>query len=64
MTVDPRVAEETGVWRLPDGLEGYEVVGVRDGGEFATSYGENAGVMAVDQPGDPRRWLKTEAAAL
>lgn len=61
VTVAPRVLEESGIWRLPEGLDGYRVVGAQDGGSVATSSVDNPGVLAVDDPDEPTRWLLVQA---
>lgn len=61
VTVAPQVLEQTGVWRLPEGLDGYRVVGAQDGGSVATSSVDNPGVLAIDDPEDPQRWLMVVA---
>jgi hypothetical protein len=61
VTVAPRVLEESGIWRLPEGLEAYRVIGAQDGGSFDTSSVDTPGVLAVDDPEDPQRWLMVQA---
>lgn len=61
VTVAPRVLEESGIWRLPEDLDGYRLVGAQDGGSFDTSSADTPGVLAVDDPDDPRRWLLVQA---
>jgi hypothetical protein len=61
VTVAPQVLEQTGVWRLPEGLAGYRVVGAQDSGFATSSSVDNPGVMAVEETDDPRRWLLVEA---
>lgn len=61
VTVAPRVLEESGLWRLPEDLDGYRVVGAQDGGSFDTSSVDTAGVLAVDEPDAPARWLLVQA---
>jgi len=61
VTVAPEVLEQAGIWRLPEGLDGYRVLGAMDGGSYDTSNSDHPGVLAVDDPGDPQRWLMVEA---
>lgn len=61
VTVAPQVLEQTGVWRLPEGLDGYRVVGAQDAGLTSVSSADRPGVLAVDDPDDPRRWLMLQA---
>ena len=55
------VLEQTGIWRLPEDLDGYRVVGAQDGGSFDSSSVDTPGVLAVDDPEDPQRWLLVQA---
>jgi hypothetical protein len=57
VTVAPQVLEETGIWRLPEGLDGYQVVGAQDGGSSDSSSLDAHGVIAVDDADDPQRAL-------
>lgn len=61
VTVAPQVLEEAGIWRLPEGLDGYQVVGAQDGGSNDVSAATTPGVLAVDDPEDPQRWLMAQA---
>lgn len=61
VTVAPQVLEEAGIWRLPEGLDGYQVVGAQDGGSNDASSATTPGVLAVDDPEDPQRWLMVQA---
>jgi hypothetical protein len=61
--IDPTVLEETGIWRLPENLPGYRVIGAQDGGSFDGSAADTPGVLAVDEPQDPTRWLLARASA-
>ncbi len=61
VTVAPEVVEQDGIWRLPEGLDGYTVVGAQDGGSFDTSSVDTPGVLAVDDPEEPARWLLVQA---
>lgn len=61
VTVAPLVLEQTGIWRLPEGLDGYTFLGAQDGGSNDVSSATTPGVLAVDLPEDPRRWLMVQA---
>jgi hypothetical protein len=61
VTVAPQVLEQSGIWRLPEGLDGYQVVGAQDGGSYDSSSAEQPGVVAVDDPHEPTRWLLVQA---
>jgi len=61
VTVAPEVLEQAGIGRLPEGLDGYRVVAAMDGGSYDTSSSDHPGVLAVDDPDDPQRWLMVEA---
>jgi hypothetical protein len=61
VTVAPQVLEQAGVWRLPEGLDGYRVVGAQDAGLTSVSSADRPGVLAVDDPDDPQRWLMLQA---
>lgn len=61
VTVAPEVLEQTGVWRLPDDLDGYRVVGAQDAGLSSVSAADQPGVLAVDDPDEPQRWLMLQA---
>ncbi len=61
VTVAPEVLEQSGVWRLPEGLDGYQVAGAMDSGSTDVSATDHPGVLAVDDPDDPTRWLLIEA---
>jgi hypothetical protein len=61
VTVAPEVLEQTGVWRLPEGLDDYRVVGAQDGGLSSVSSADRPGVLAVDDPDEPQRWLLVQA---
>jgi hypothetical protein len=61
VTVAPQVLEQTGIWRLPEGLDGYTVAGAQDGGSNDVSSATTPGVLAVDDPEDPQRWLMVQA---
>ncbi len=51
VTVAPHVLEQTGVWRLPEGLDGTSVVGA----QRSNAMGEL--LFAFDDPDDPTRWI-------
>ena len=53
--------EQAGIWRLPEGLDGYQVVGAADGGSNDVSSATTPGVLAVDLPEDLQRWLMVQA---
>ena len=61
VTVAPQVLEQAGIWRLPEGLDGYRVVLAQDGGSFDSSSVDSPGVLAVDDPDEPTRWLMVQA---
>lgn len=61
VTLAPEVLEQSGVWRLPEGLDGYELVGVQETGFSSGWAGDAPGRLVVDDPEDPRRWLMVEA---
>jgi hypothetical protein len=61
VTVAPQVLEQAGIWRLPEGLDGYRVVGAQDAGLSSGSNADRPGVLAVDDPDDPQRWLLVQA---
>jgi hypothetical protein len=61
VTVAPQVLEQTGIWRLPEDLDGYRVGGAQDGGSFDSSSVDTPGVLAVDDTEDPTRWLMVQA---
>jgi hypothetical protein len=61
VTVAPRVLEESGIWRLPEDLDGYRVVGAQDAGLASVSSADQPGVLAIDDPEDPQRWLMVQA---
>lgn len=61
VTVAPQVLEQTGVWRLPEALDGYRVIGAQDSGFAVSSSVDNPGVLAVDDPDEPTRWLLVQA---
>lgn len=61
VTVAPRVNQESGIWRLPEDLDGYRVVAAQYGGGVTTSFFYDPGVFAVDDPEDPQRWLLIQA---
>ncbi|MFN7150627.1 MAG: hypothetical protein ACK4V6_14275 [Microthrixaceae bacterium] len=60
VTVAPQVLEQDGIWRLPEGLDGYQVVGAQDGGSFDSSMDGTPGMLAVDDLADPQRWLMAQ----
>jgi hypothetical protein len=60
VTVAPQVLEQAGVWRLPEGLDGYRIVGSEDAGSSLSS-ADQPGVLAVDDPDEPQRWLLVQA---
>lgn len=61
VTVAPHVLEQTGVWRLPEGLDGYELVAAQSTGFSSGWEGSAPGRLAVDDPADPQRWMLVEA---
>ncbi len=61
VTVAPEVLEQAGVWRLPEDLDGFRVVGAQDAGLSSVSSADRPGVLAVDDPDEPQRWLMLQA---
>jgi hypothetical protein len=61
VTVAPRVLEEAGVWRLPEGLDGYRIVGARADDASSVYHADRPGVVEVDDPDEPTRWLSVSA---
>lgn len=60
VTISPTVLDETGVWRLPEGLDGFQLAAVNETG-FSSGWSSAPGVLAVDSPDDPQRWVLVEA---
>ncbi len=61
VTIDPTVLEQTGVWRLPEGLDDVTLVAAQSTG-FSTGFeGSAPGRLAVDDPDDPQRWMMVQA---
>ena len=60
VTVAPQVLEESGIWRLPEGLDGYRIVGARADDASSVYNADRPGVVEVDDPGPGSRSRSSE----
>lgn len=61
VTLSPVVQEQTGVRRLPEGLDGYKLIGAQDLGITGGWETTGPGAIATDSPTDPKRWVLVQS---